>query len=147
MALHTEVTAKGNIVYSEVIQENVHKLEAYVEEMASRGGQPEPINIQKVQDDVLKLWNVVKSQPEISQDQKNQIKALYDGVMRSLQKPHDVCPCHGTICQHRSSSQFLRPHIPSIASIPTDKIPLLHLKCRVGTNWEYSSNLMGVYLV
>jgi fatty acid synthase subunit alpha, fungi type len=30
-----EVTAKGDIVYSEVIRENVHKLEAYVEEMAS----------------------------------------------------------------------------------------------------------------
>jgi fatty acid synthase subunit alpha, fungi type len=31
-----EVTTKGDIVYSEVVHENVHKLEAYyVEEMAS----------------------------------------------------------------------------------------------------------------
>ena len=29
---------------------------------------------------------VVKSQPEISQEQKNRIKALYDGVVRSLRK-------------------------------------------------------------
>src|SRR5260370_32307925 len=26
-----------------------------------------------------------------------------------------------------------------------DKAPLLHLKCCMGTQWEYSSNLMGVY--
>ncbi|KAJ7082201.1 hypothetical protein B0H15DRAFT_993961 [Mycena belliarum] len=34
-APHTEVTSKGEIVYSEVVRENVRKLEAYVEEMAS----------------------------------------------------------------------------------------------------------------
>lgn len=31
----TEVTAKGDIIYSEVVRENFRKLEAYVEEMAS----------------------------------------------------------------------------------------------------------------
>ena len=31
-----------------------------------------PSNIQKIQEDVLKLWNVVKSQPEISEEQKDQ---------------------------------------------------------------------------
>lgn len=34
-ASHTEVTAKGKIKYSEVVRENVRKLEIYVEEMAS----------------------------------------------------------------------------------------------------------------
>ena len=34
-APHTEVAEKGGIVYSEVVHENVRKLEAYVEEMAS----------------------------------------------------------------------------------------------------------------
>ena len=45
------------------------------------------VNIQKIQDDVLKLWNAVKSHPGISEDQKNRInlKALYEGVVRS---PH-----------------------------------------------------------
>ncbi|KAH9956032.1 hypothetical protein BC827DRAFT_1234502, partial [Russula dissimulans] len=28
-----------------------------------------------------------------------------------------------------------------------DKIPLLHRKRRMGTQWEYDSNLTGVYLV
>ena len=32
---HTQVTEKGEIKYSKVVRENVRKLEAYVEEMAS----------------------------------------------------------------------------------------------------------------
>ncbi|GBE85483.1 hypothetical protein SCP_0706700 [Sparassis crispa] len=126
-APHTEVTAKGDIVYSEVVRENVRKLEAYIEEVASGDTISALMNIQKIQDDVLKLWNVVKSQPEISEEQKNRIKALYEGVIRSLRKRPESRP---------------RPGAPR----PPDKVPLLHLKCKVGTNWEYSSNLTGVYL-
>jgi len=74
-APHTEVTAQGDIV------EGVRKLEVYVEEMATGGPPPTAVNIDKVQEDVLKLWNVVKSQAEISQEQNNCIKALYDGVV------------------------------------------------------------------
>ena len=57
------MTAKGEIIYSEVVRENVRKLEAYVEEMASTDNVvPETINMQEIQDDVLELWNVVKTQ-------------------------------------------------------------------------------------
>ncbi|KAF9490473.1 fatty acid synthetase alpha subunit [Pleurotus eryngii] len=144
-APHTEVTDKGDIVYSEVVRENVRKLEAYVEEMASGNTVSTPVNIQKVQDDVLKLWTVVKSQPGISQEQKNRIKALYEGVVRSLRKNPETRPRPG-VRNRRSSSQFLRPQISTISSVSEDKIPLLHLKRKVGINWEYSSNLTGVYL-
>ena len=44
------------------------------------------INIQKVQEGVLKLWIVIKSQPGISQEQKNCIKGLYEKVVCSLRK-------------------------------------------------------------
>ncbi|TFK33214.1 fatty acid synthase [Crucibulum laeve] len=144
-APHTEVTAKGDIVYSEVVRENVRKLEAYVEEMASGDTVSGAVNIQKVQDDVLKLWTVVKSLPEINNDQKGRIKALYEGVVRSLHKSPEPRARIGTRSR-RSSSQFLRPQITGITSISADKIPLLHLKRKVGSNWEYSSNLTGVYL-
>ena len=103
------------------------------------------VNIQKVQDDVVKLWNVVKSQPEISEEQKNRIKALYDGVVRSLRKSPDSCLHPGVPRSHCSLSQFLRPQVSSITSVSADKIPLLHLKRRMGTQWENSSNLTGVY--
>jgi fatty acid synthase subunit alpha len=80
-APHTEVTSKGEIVYTEVMRQNVRKLEAYVEEMARSDTVSGSVNIQKVQDDVLKLWTIVKSQPEIGQDQKNRIKSLYEGIV------------------------------------------------------------------
>ncbi|KAI0360181.1 fatty acid synthase [Trametes cingulata] len=145
-APYTEVTEKGDIVYKEVVRENVRKLEAYVEEMASGDQIVAPTNIQKIQDDVLKLWNVVKSQPEISEEQKNRIKALYEGVVRSLRKRPESRPRPGATRTRRSSSTFLRPQISNVASVSADKIPLLHLKRKVGTTWEYSSNLTGVYL-
>ncbi|KAI0649410.1 fatty acid synthase [Trametes meyenii] len=144
----TEVTEKGDIIYKEVVRENVRKLEAYVEEMASGGDQiVAPTNIQKIQDDVLKLWNVVKSQPEISDEQKNRIKALYEGVVRSLRsKRAESRPRPGATRTRRSSSTFLRPQVSNVASVSADNVPLLHLKRKVGTTWEYSSNLTGVYL-
>ncbi|KAJ3916064.1 fatty acid synthase [Lentinula edodes] len=144
-APHTEVSSKGDIVYTEVMRENVRKLEAYVEEMARSDTVSGPVNIQKVQDDVLKLWTIVKSQPEISQEQKNRIKALYEGVVRSLRNKGSE-PRPRTPRNRRSSSQFLRPQISGIATVSADKVPLLHLKRKVGTNWEYSSNLTSVYL-
>ena len=99
------------------------------------------VNIQKVQDDVLKLWSVVKALPEISSDQKNRIKSLYEGVVRL--NPHP------TPRSRRSSSQFLQPQVTgvtAVTSLSSDKIPLLHLKRKVSSTWEYSSSLTGVYL-
>jgi len=143
-APHTEVTAKGDIVYTEIVRENVRKLEAYVEEMASVDTVSGAVNVQKVQDDVAKLWTIIKSQPEITQEQKTRIKALYEGVVRSLRKGPE--PRARTPRTRRSSSQFLRPQVSGVASVSADKVPLLHLKRKVGSNWEYSSNLTGVYL-
>jgi 3-oxoacyl-ACP reductase-like protein len=53
---------------------------------------------------------------------------------------------HATPRNRRSSSQFLCPQISGITPISADKVPLLHLKRKVGTSWEYSSNLTSVYL-
>ena len=75
-APHTEINKKGEIVYSEVNRNDVRKLKAYVEQMmASADHISDAANIQKIQDNIVKLWNVVKSQPEISEEQKNHIKA------------------------------------------------------------------------
>ena len=146
-ALHTEITEKSWIVYSEVNPKDVRKLEMYVEQMASADHISDSVNIQKIPDDVVKLWNVVQSQPEISEKQKNRIKALYDGVVRSLRETPDSRPQSGVPRSHRLSSQFLTRQISSITSLSGDKIILLHLKRHMGTQWdsEYSSNLTGVY--
>ena len=140
----TEVTAEGDIVHSEVVRETVRKLEAYVEEMASGDTISGSVNIEKVQDDMLKLWTVVKSQPGISQEQKSRIKALYEGVVRSLRKDLEPTHTHATPRNRWSSSQFLHPQTSGITPFSGDKVPLLHLKRKVGASWEYSSNLTGV---
>jgi fatty acid synthase subunit alpha len=150
-APHTEITAKGDIAYSEVVREGVRKLEAYVEEMASGGGLEATVNVLKVQQDVLKLWNVVKSQPEINPEQKNKIKALYDTVVASLargpEQAQQTQQGPAAPRKRRASSSFLRPETTSsIAPVDEDKVPLLHLKRRLGSGWEFSSNLTSVYL-
>ena len=79
------------------------------------------------------LWNVVrvKSQPVISEVQRNHIKALCDGMVRLLCKTPNSRPWPGVPRSRCSSSQFLRPLISSITSALADKIPLhqAHHKC------------------
>ena len=147
MKLLSQLRHTQRLGRNEVVRENVRKLEAYVEEMASGDTVSGAVNIQNVQDDVLKLWSVVKALPEISSDQKNRIKSLYEGVVRSLNNP-DSNP-RPIPRSRRTSSQFLQPQVTgvtAVTSLSSDKIPLLHLKRKVGNTWEYSSNLTGVYL-
>ncbi len=70
----------------------------------------------------------MKSLPEISSDQKNRIKALYDGVVKTLHTvPGPLSPLIGGTRSRRSSSQFLRPQITGVnpvTSITSDKTPL-----------------------
>lgn len=143
-APHTEVTGKGDIKYSEINREDVRKLEAYVKEMAAGGKiSTSNVNLDKVQSDVEKLYELVKSQPQISDAHKASIQSLYDEVLRSLGRSEvgQVTPPQRT---RRSSSQFLRPAVPEAASIGEDKLPLLHLKRKVGTNWQYSTKLTEI---
>ena len=91
------------------------------------------VNMQKVQDDVLKLRSVVKALPEISSDQKNRIKSLYEGIVRSLNNPDSNS--RSTPRSRCSSSQFLQPQVTGVTAVTScssDKIPLLHLKRKVG---------------
>jgi hypothetical protein len=71
--------------------------------------------IQKIQDDIFRLWTIFQNQPEVSDEQNNFIKALYEYVARSLRTP-----------------------------VTADKAPLLRHERKIGTNWEYSSNLTGL---
>jgi len=75
-ALQIEVTLNGDVVYSEVVGENLCKPEAYVEKMTSR----DTTTTQQVQEDVLKLWTLVKMQLEVSQEQKNHIKSQFSNA-------------------------------------------------------------------
>ncbi|TIB03399.1 hypothetical protein E3P94_00662 [Wallemia ichthyophaga] len=143
-APHTEISGSGDIKYSEINREDVRKLEHYVKEMAAGGKiSTQNINLDKVQTDVEKLYELVKSQPQISEAHKTSIKSLYDEVLRSLGRPEKHTAVPRT---RRSSSQFLRPDVSENATVNDDKIPFLHLKRKVGTNWSYSTKLTEIYL-
>lgn len=155
-APHTEVSAKGDIIYTEVVRHNVRKLESYVKEMAS-GGEVEPsINLEKVQSDIDKLWDLINSQPSITPAQKAAIKAMYAEVVKSLGHPEAaVSPSETTFeaagvsrlkgtKQRRSSSQFLRPNVEDRTEVDEERLPFLHLKRRTGTSWAYSQKLTSI---
>lgn len=117
--------------------------------MATGGPPPTIVSVDKVQDDVLKLRNFVKNQPKISQEQQNSIKALYDGVVRSLRKttPTDTAPRRVPAPRSRHSSLKFRLQMAALPTgLSNDKIPLLPLKRKTGASREYSSNLTSVYL-
>ncbi|GAA5878476.1 hypothetical protein JCM8547_005957 [Rhodosporidiobolus lusitaniae] len=146
----TTVTAKGDIVVEEVNREGVSRLEKYVAEMAAGSKVTvQSVNLDKVQDQVEKLYKLVKSQPQISKTHMQSIKSLYAEVVRGLGKDVAVAPPkHKTAGRaRRPSSQFLRPAaVPDATFLPEDKVPLLHLKRKIGNEWQYSSKLTSLYL-
>jgi len=146
-APNVEISKNGDIIVTEVVREGVRKLEAYVEEMSSTNAVNAPMTIDKVHASVLKLWNVVQSQPGISEEQVSRIKDLYDSIINSLNTkgPEPKLKAAPQPRTRHASSRFLRPQVPGGASISEGRIPL-HLKRKVGTSWEYSNNLTGVYL-
>jgi len=144
----TTVGPKGEIVYAEVNRAGVSKLEKYVAEMAAGSKFEHAVNLDKVQDHVEKLYRLIKSQPQISQEHMQSIRSLYGEVVRGLGKDANPVaqPKPTAARSRRSSSQFLRPAAVPETSLAEDKMPLLHLKRKVGTTWQYSSKLTSLYL-
>ncbi|KAG8752051.1 3-oxoacyl-[acyl-carrier-protein] synthase [Serendipita sp. 396] len=142
----TEVTPQGDIVYREVPREDCRKMEAYVQKMSGPSSTGVAIDVNKLSVNLANLWKLVQTQPEISDEQRSRIKNLYDGVVRSLHKTA-IPERPPSPRSRRSSSQFLRPQIPvRPAAVPEDRVPLLHLKRKTGSHWEYSGNLTSLYL-
>lgn len=100
------------------------------------------MQLDKVQDQVEKLYKLVKSQPQISKTHMQSIKSLYAEVVRGLGKDAPQPPPKVGSRTRRPSSQFLRPAAVQEATfLPEDKVPLLHLKRKIGNEWQYSSKL------
>lgn len=143
----TEVTQKGDVVYREVQREDCRKMESYVQQMSGPSATSTGMDVSKLSANLANLWKLVQSQPEISEDQRSRIQNLYDGVVRSLSKAPEMPRPGSPPKSRRSSSQFLRPQIPIRPSaVPEDHVPLLHLKRKIGSHWEYSGNLTSLYL-
>src|SRR5260370_41917082 len=74
-------------------------------------------NCRSTKSPIFTLKSTVKSQPKISKEQKNHIKALYDSVVHLLHKFPDSHLRPGVPRSCCLSSQFLRPQVSSIISV------------------------------
>ena len=70
--------------YSEVSRPAVRKLEHYVKEMATGGKLTEYGNRTKIQNDLAKVYKIIKQQHKLSKSSQLQIKTLYANIFRSL---------------------------------------------------------------
>ncbi|TQS38959.1 hypothetical protein Golomagni_00526 [Golovinomyces magnicellulatus] len=141
---HTSIDSRGNLDYAEVPRSSARKLELYVREMANGGKISEYGNRTKVQNDLGRIYKIIKQQHKLSKSSQLQIKQLYGDVIRSL------AMSEGQIIPKENSSSKLHGHTKK-SNVSTkmgkiETIPFLHLKRKNEHGWEYSKKLTGLYL-
>ncbi|KAI5794513.1 fatty acid synthase-like protein [Peziza echinospora] len=142
LAPQTTMDAKGNLKYEEVPRPAVRKLELYVKEMAAGGKISEYGTRTKVQNDLQRIYKIIKQEHRMSKSSHLNIKTLYAGVIRSLGMNESQ------ILEGKKNKKL---GLKSNGIIPnpdqkTECIPFLHLKRQSEHGWEYSKKLTGLYL-
>lgn len=149
---HTSVDARGNMSYAEVPRTSARKLEHYVTEMAEGGKISEYGNRTKVQNDLSRIYKLIKQQHKLSKASQLQIKALYENVIQALAMnqgqiiPSENCAavnCHPKKGGKNGSRLHMNGHAKQ-GKVET--VPFLHLKRKDAHGWEYSKKLTGIYL-
>jgi fatty acid synthase subunit alpha len=140
-APHTTIDARGNLVYEEVPRASVRKLEHYVREMAEGGKLSEYGNRTKVQNDLSRIYKLIKQQHKLSKASQLEIKSLYADVIRSLaMNEGQIIPK-----ENGKAKGLRKPNGPAkVGKVET--IPFLHLKRKDEHGWEYSKKLTSLYL-
>lgn len=145
----TTVDNRGNLDYKEVPRPSVRKLEHYVREMADGGKISEYGNRTKVQNDLSRIYKLIKQQHKLSKSSQLQIKSLYENVIRSLaMNEGQIMPLeNGNGNAKRGGKNGTKPTLNGhIKQGKVETIPFLHLKRKDEHGWEYSKKLTGVYL-
>lgn len=149
-APHTTIDARGNMDYAEVPRASVRKLEHYVREMADGGKISEYGNRTKVQNDLSRIYKLIKQQHKLSKASQLQIKTLYGDVIRSLAMSEgQIIPKEtstGKANGHVKKTGVVRPANGPTKTGKVETIPFLHLKRKDEHGWEYSKKLTGLYL-
>ena len=148
---HTSVDARGNLEYEEIPRASARKLEHYVREMADGGKISEYGNRTKVQNDLGRIYKLIKQQHKVSKTSQLQIRSLYEGVLHSLSMnegqiipQEDTKPMNGHAKKPgRNGSKLANAHAKQ-GKVET--IPFLHLKRKDEHGWEYSKKLTTMYL-
>ncbi|KAL2754261.1 hypothetical protein ACRALDRAFT_1063161 [Sodiomyces alcalophilus JCM 7366] len=137
----TTVDAKGNLNYEETPRPSCRKLEHYVQQMAEGGKISEYGNRTKVQNDLKRIYKLIREQHKMSKSSQLEIKSLYGDVLRSLaMSESQIIPKDGG---KPNGIKKLKAN-PSKGKVET--IPFLHLKRKTLHGWDYSKKLTAVYL-
>ncbi|KAI9818699.1 MAG: 3-oxoacyl-[acyl-carrier-protein] synthase [Thelocarpon impressellum] len=148
---HTTIDARGKMDYAEVPRASARKLEHYVREMADGGKLSEYGNRTKVQNDLSRIYKLIRQQHKLSKSSQLQIKTLYSNVIRSLaMNEGQMLPQENGKAKNglgkklgKNGSRLPNGH-GKHGKVET--IPFLHLKRKEEHGWEYSKKLTGVYL-
>ncbi|KAF1352372.1 fatty acid synthase subunit alpha [Delphinella strobiligena] len=141
------IDARGNMNYEEAPRQSVRKLEHYVREMADGGKISEYGNRTKVQNDLQRVYKLIRQQHKLSKSSQLQIKQLYSNIVRSLSMnegqimPSENGKANGNLKKGRNGRAN-----GSLKQGKVETIPFLHLKRKEQHGWEYSKKLTGIYL-
>ncbi|KAF2225506.1 fatty acid synthase subunit alpha [Elsinoe ampelina] len=146
-APHLTIDARGNMNYEEAPRASVRKLEHYVREMAEGGKISEYGNRTKVQNDLQRVYKLIRQQHKLSKSSQLQIKQLYSNIVRSLaMNEGQIMPTeNGKANGHAKKGRNGRAN-GTLKSGKVETVPFLHLKRKDQFGWEYSKKLTGVYL-
>jgi fatty acid synthase subunit alpha len=135
----TTIDKFGNMQYEEVPRASCRKLEHYVQQMADGGKISEYGNRTKVQNDLSRIYKLIKQQYKLQKGPQTEIKSLYSDIIRSL---------------GMNESQIIPKENGRISGLPkkgkprgkTETIPFLHLRKKTQQGWDYDKKLTNLYL-
>lgn len=136
----TTIDARGNMDYQEVPRASCRKLEHYVLQMAEGGKISEYGNRTKVQNDLSKIYKLIKQQHKLSKTSQLEIKSLYGDIIRSLaMNESQIIP------KENGKGNVTVKKAPKPKG-KTETIPFLHLRKKTQHGWDYSKKFTGLYL-
>ncbi|EMC93051.1 hypothetical protein BAUCODRAFT_77435 [Baudoinia panamericana UAMH 10762] len=147
-APHLTIDARGGMKYEEAPRASVRKLEHYVREMAEGGKISEYGNRTKVQNDLQRVYRLIRQQHKLSKSSQLEIKQLYSNIVRSLSMnegqiiPHE----NGKLNGHAKKNGRNGRINGVVKQGKVETVPFLHLKRKEPHGWEYSKKLTGIYL-
>ncbi|KAK3324293.1 fatty acid synthase alpha subunit reductase [Cercophora scortea] len=136
----TTIDARGNMSYEEIPRASCRKLEHYVQQMAEGGKISEYGNRTKVQNDLSKIYKLIKQQHKLSKNSQLEIKTLYGDIIRAMaMNESQIIP------KENGKSNGGAKKAPKPKG-KNETIPFLHLRKKSEHGWDYSKKLTGAYL-
>ena len=144
-----KIDARGNLEYEEAPRASVRKLEHYVREMADGGKISEYGNRTKVQNDLQRVYKIIRQQHKLSKASQVEIKQLYGNIIRSLgMSEGQILPAEAPQGGRfkKSGARRAGGNGNTLRTGKIETIPFLHLKRKDDHGWQYSKKLTGIYL-